>query len=113
MQHRNRITLEKMISETDIGLKILGDKSPEEFISDEILKRALSMTVINIGEPAKVVTDDFRSANKEFPWKAVAGMRDITAHRYQTLRMEDVYMTVHDEYPVLKKQLELILKTDN
>lgn len=39
-------------------------------------------------------------------------MRDITAHRYQTLRMEDVYMTVHEEYPVLMKQLQNILKKE-
>lgn len=39
-------------------------------------------------------------------------MRDITAHRYQTLRMEDVYMTVHEEYPWLKKQLMAILEQE-
>ena len=38
--------------------------------------------------------------------------RDITAHRYQTLRMEDVYMTVHEEYPVLMQQLQDILKKE-
>ena len=36
-------------------------------------------------------------------------MRDITAHRYQTLRMEDVYNTVHDEYPKLMKALQQIV----
>ncbi len=53
-----------------------------------------------------------RQEYKAFPWKAVAGMRDITAHRYQTLRMEDVYNTIHDEYPQLKKQLENILEKE-
>ena len=113
MRRRDRITLEKMISEMDIGIQILGEKTLEEFVSDEVLKRALSMTVINVGELVKVVTDELRSVNRDFPWKAVAGMRDVTAHRYQTLRMEDVYMTVHDEYPVLKKQLQDILEQDD
>lgn len=70
------------------------------------------MTAINVGELVKVVTDELRNKYKEFPWKAVAGMRDITAHRYQTLRMEDVYMTVHEEYPVLMQQLQNILKKE-
>jgi len=37
--------------------------------------------------------------NKELiqEWIGFAGMRDITAHRYQTLCMEDVYMKAHDE----------------
>ena len=71
------------------------------------------MAAINIGELTKVISDETRALNKDFPWKAVAGMRDITAHRYQTLRMEDVYTTVRDEYPILKRQLEWILKDEN
>ena len=67
------------------------------------------MTCINVGELVKVVTDETRKKFKDFPWKAVEGMRDITAHRYQTLRMEDVFMTVHDEYPELAKKLENML----
>ena len=39
-------------------------------------------------------------------------MRDITAHRYQTLRMEDVYITVHDEYQILIESLQNILIED-
>ena len=112
MRRRDRITLKKIISEMNIGMQILGDMSEEEFLKDEILKRALSMTVINVGELVKTVTEDLRTAHKEFPWKAVAGMRDVTAHRYQTLRMEDVYVTVHDEYPELRQMLQQILDTE-
>ena len=32
-------------------------------------------------------------------------MRDITAHKYQTLRKEDVYATCVDDIPVFEKQL--------
>ena len=93
-------------------MQILGDMSEEKFLKDEILKRALSMTVINVGELVKTVTEDLRTAHREFPWKVVAGMRDVTAHRYQTLRMEDVYVTVHDEYPELRQMLQRILDTE-
>ena len=67
------------------------------------------MTCINIGELVKNVTDETRQANNGFPWKEVAGMRDITAHRYQTLRMDDVYNTVKVEYPNLRDQLLVII----
>lgn len=46
------------------------------------------------------------------PWKAVAGMRDVTAHKYQTLRMEDVYNTVKADFPLLKEEIESILKSE-
>lgn len=112
MQHRDMITIQKVISEMQIGIDMLGTTDLETFLANEMLKRALGMTAINVGELVKVVTDEVRNKYKEFPWKAVAGMRDITAHRYQTLRMEDVYMTVHEEYPVLMQQLQNILKKE-
>lgn len=39
--------------------------------------------------------------------------RDITAHKYQTLRMEDVYNTIRTEFPILKKQIEAILQSES
>ncbi len=67
------------------------------------------MTVINIGELIKNVTEDTRKEHPYVQWKAIAGMRDIAAHKYQTLRMEDVYQTVHADFPALKEQLEKLI----
>lgn len=109
MQHRDMILLQKIISELDIGTELLGNVTLDEFLDNELLKRALGMTTINVGELIKNVTVDLRKEHPEVPWKAIAGMRDITAHKYQTLRMEDVYNTIQQEFPVLKHQLEDIL----
>ena len=109
MQHRDMILLQKIISELDIGIELLGDVTLDDFLDNELLKRALGMTTINVGELIKNVTGDLRKEHPEIPWKAIAGMRDITAHKYQTLRMEDVYNTIEQEFPVLKAQLEDIL----
>ena len=46
---------------------------------------------------------------QEVPWKQAAGLRDITAHRYQTLRMEDVYSTLKIDFPWIKEMLKKIL----
>lgn len=73
------------------------------------MKRALGMTVINIGELVKNVTEEIRKEYSGIPWKAAAGMRDITAHTYQTLRREDVYTTVKEDFVVLKEQLKEII----
>ncbi len=81
------------------------------FWDDEKLKRAVSMTVINIGELIKNITDETRQEYKYVPWKAIAGMRDIAAHKYQTLRMEDVYHTVQKDFPDLRKMISEILES--
>lgn len=110
MQHRDKIILEKIISEINIAQSMMGDISENDFLQDEKLKRAIGMTAINIGELVKNITPETRSKYSDIPWKAVAGMRDITAHKYATLRMEEVYNTVHTDFPLLKQMITKILK---
>ena len=109
MQHRDKIILQKIVSEIDVGIDMLGNKELGTFLQNEMLKRAIGMTVINIGELIKNVTDEMREAHPDIPWKQVAGFRDITAHKYQTLRMEDVYQVVVEDFPVLKEQLNKLI----
>lgn len=67
------------------------------------------MTLINIGELVKNLTEEFKSNYNHIPWKAIAGMRDITVHKYQTLKMGDVWVTLENEIPSLKAELNKIL----
>ena len=39
-------------------------------------------------------------------------MRDIAAHKYQTLRMEDVFYTMRVDLAILKGQLEEIIQNE-
>lgn len=109
MQHRDKIIIQKILSEIDIGIGMMGKEKLDAFLADEKLKRAISMTVLNIGELVKNITEETRKESPQVPWKAIAGMRDVAAHKYQTLRMEDVYYTVQKDFPVLKEQLNEIL----
>ena len=45
MHHRDKI-----IDEANVATKMLSDIKQEDFVSDDILKRAAAMSVINIGE---------------------------------------------------------------
>ena len=67
------------------------------------------MTVINIGELTKNISQETRVEFPFVPWKAISGMRDLAAHKYQTLRMEDVYTTVKEDFVYLKGMLKSIV----
>lgn len=110
MSDRDLSIVGKMLSEVAIAQNMMGQISLSSFLEDEKLKRAICMTVINVGELTKNLSDEFRIAHREIPWKAIAGFRDIAAHKYQTLRMEDVYTTVRDDFPDLKERLKEILQ---
>ena len=112
MERREKIILEKVLSEIEIAGKIIGTSSLPEFLSDELLKRAACMTVINIGELVKNLPAAFRMAYPAVPWKEIAGFRDIAAHKYQTLRMEDVFETITVDFPALHQNLKDILEQE-
>ncbi len=59
----------------------------------------------DIGELIKSITNDTRKEHMHIPWKAIAGLRYIAAHKYQTLRAKDVYNTVCIDFPFLKKAI--------
>lgn len=112
MQRKDHIVLSKICDEINIALEMLGTDSFKSFNENEMKKRAVCMTVINIGELVKNLSDDFRLSNDHVPWKLIAGFRDIAAHKYSSLRMEDVYATVTNDFPILKKNINEILKNE-
>ena len=109
MERRDKQIIKKILSEIEIAEDMIQGKDLEEFKKDEILKRAICMTVINIGELVKNVTEETRKTNDKIPWRAIAGFRDIAAHKYQTLRMDDVYQTVTEDFGSLRSELENML----
>lgn len=110
MNERNRQICEKILAEIAVIAELLDRISMEDFICDERTVRAVCMTLINIGELVKNLTQDLKDAHREIPWRAIAGMRDITAHKYQSLRKEDVYRTCVDDIPVFKGQLQRLIQ---
>lgn len=112
MTSRDRQICEKILSEAAIIGDMLNGVSFEDFQCDERTYRAVCMTLINIGELVKNLTDAMKSAYPQIPWRAISGMRDITAHKYQTLRKEDVYDTCIKDIPAFEQQLSEILSGD-
>lgn len=58
----------------------------------------------------KNLTSEWKDAHREIPWRAIAGMRDVTAHKYQTLRKEDVYRTCAEDIPEFEARLSRLME---
>ncbi|MDI6619614.1 MAG: DUF86 domain-containing protein [Clostridiales bacterium] len=102
--------MKKILKEITIALKMANDISQTDFLRDEKLKRATCMTLINIGELVKNITDETKVSYGNIPWREISGLRDITAHKYQTLKMEDVYTTTINDLPRLKIEIAKIIR---
>ena len=110
MNERDRQICRKILSEIAITRDLLAGFDLADFMRDERTARAVCMTLINIGELVKSLTLEFRDAHREIPWRAIAGMRDVTAHKYQTLRKEDVYRTCAEDIPEFEARLSRLME---
>jgi uncharacterized protein with HEPN domain len=99
MKSRNKSILQKILSEVEALDEMTSDADMQSFLFDDKLMRATCMTLINIGELVKHLSDEFRLAHNVIPWKDMAGLRDVTAHGYFTLRMEDIWVYASEELP--------------
>ena len=64
MSHKDEQIIKKILQEIEISSDMMDGKSLEDFENNEMLKRAICMTVINIGELVKNVTDETRQKNR-------------------------------------------------
>ncbi|MDR0445993.1 MAG: DUF86 domain-containing protein [Oscillospiraceae bacterium] len=109
MNERDRSVLLHIAGEAVMIEQLIDGFSIDSFLADERTKRAVAMSLINIGELVKLLSFELRTANPRIPWKDIAGLRDVTAHGYKTLRMDDIWDTAKNEMPVLKKEVEEML----
>ena len=105
MEKRDKTLLQKILSEAAIITDLIKGFDCDSFVEDEKTKRAVCMTLINIGEMVKLLSDDIKRNNPSIPWRSIAGLRDVTAHGYMTLHMEDIWETVRVDVPRIKEQI--------
>ena len=110
MDSRDIAILRKILAETEVISDMIIDFDLSSFLNDEKTRRAVCMTLINIGELVKLLSDAFKMNNSAIPWRSIAGLRDVAAHGYQTLRMEDIWETVLSDIPLLKEQIKGIIE---
>lgn len=79
------------------------------FLANRVLMRATERSVEIIGEAAKRVSEDFRTAHPEISWRQIIGQRNILAHEYGQIDHELLYRTATEDIPTLADQLESLL----
>ena len=71
-----------------------------------VYRNSITMPILQIGELAKSLSEDFRISNKDIPWREVMGIRDIFAHHYGSLDYDMAWNTSKEDVVNLKVYLE-------
>ena len=78
------------------------------FIADAKTHKAVIRSYEVIGEIAKRLPDDLRSANPQLDWHKLIGFRDFLAHHYEEVILDFIWEAVKD-LPNLRAAIEAIL----
>jgi uncharacterized protein with HEPN domain len=74
--------------------------------------RTLSAVLYQItvlGEAVKRLSQEFRDAHPDVPWKRTAGMRDRVIHDYDRVNVEVVAEVINDSAPALLEQIDRLI----
>ncbi|MBI5166921.1 MAG: DUF86 domain-containing protein [candidate division NC10 bacterium] len=106
----NQVFLKHILDEINFLVKETDEIKFEEFMKNEVLKRACTRSLEIIGEAVKNLSSDFRKKYKNVDWKKIAGMRDKIIHHYFGVRWDVVWDVIKNKVPKLKEQIEILLK---
>ena len=68
------------------------------------------MCIMQIGELAGRLSQEFTVAYPAVPWKSIKAMRNIVAHAYGSISIPDIWDTIVRDLPVLKAYCQKILE---
>ena len=67
-----------------------------------VYRNSITMPILQIGELAKNLSEEFRTSNKDIPWREVSGIRDVFAHHYGSLDYDMAWNTSKEDIEDLK-----------
>ena len=109
MDNRDIQVLRKILEEIDFIKAAVGGIDFKSFNADEEKKRAVAMTLINVGELVRLLSEDLKKSARDIPFKEIMATRNIAAHGYYALNFNYVWDTVKTDIPELKEKISDIL----
>jgi len=82
----------------------------DDFIKNEMLKRACTRSLEIIGEAAKNLSPEFRKRHRDIEWKKLTGLRDKIIHFYFGVNWDIVWDVIEKKLPDLEDQIERMLE---
>ena len=110
----NKVVVKKIVGYCDDIKDYMNQVNAtyEVYLANKMFRTAVDMSVLQIGELTKRLSDDFKARHSEIPWNQVKGMRNVLVHEYEEVDFETAWNILTQRIPELKAQLEKILEVE-
>ena len=113
MKDRDKNVLLKLKEKAEVVPKLTAGCDLQGFPDNEVLKRAMSMALINIGGLVNRLSDETKQQNPAVPWRNITKLRNVAAHGYDSPDMERIWKIAMEEVPLFLARLGDILQREN
>ena len=113
MNERVRTILEHMLEDAQDVVTFASDSgSYDAFANDAKTRKAIVMSLLNIGELASQLPSEYKAVHPQIPWKNMIGMRNFAAHGYHMMSLRTVWETTQTPVPELLAFLQSQMSLD-
>lgn len=82
----------------------------DEFLQSNMCIQAVLLNIAIIGESAGKISKEIQQKYPEIPFPAIISMRNRLIHGYYEVDSYRVWLVIHDDLPVLEKQIKKIIE---
>ena len=107
--NKTKQVLNKIIAHIDHTIEYCEGQTFETFMNNRMLQEACIFNVLQVGELSKAgLSKEFTEAYPQIAWNQMYGMRNRMVHDYEGLRLKTVWLTINDDFPGLRQELQSI-----
>ena len=88
-----------------LAVEFRGELDKVGFLRDRKTQSSVIDQLLILGECSKRISEKFRLAHPEIPWRGIAGMRDKLIHDYTDVDLDEVWRTLTEDVPELIRLL--------
>lgn len=92
-------------------LKTRANFTKEAFEGNRYVYQATLRDIEIVGEAVKNLSDEFKSAHPNIPWRQIGRIRDLLAHVYFAIKPDRIWQIMDSDIAVLHSEVSQILET--
>lgn len=111
MRSDDALLLDMLIAARKI-VRFTAGMAQDTFEADEMAQSAVIRELQVIGEAARLVSEEAKTAYPAIDWRTMTGMRNRLVHEYFAIRLDVVWQTAMEDIPPLIDRLNDILPSE-